>query len=370
MEVVCEHGRIKALTPAGLQPADHEAGWLALALFDLQINGCDGISFNSPRLTADDIHHVVGVCRAHGIAGMCPTLITNAAEALLHGFATLRRVCEEDSNLARAMPAFHLEGPYISPDDGPRGAHPLHHVRPPDWNEFRHFQDAAGGRIRLVTLAPEHAGALPFIEKLTDSGVVVALGHTAATPAVIRDAITAGARLSTHLGNGSHAVLPRHDNYLWEQLASDELWASVIADGHHLPPAVLRCILRVKTPARTILTCDASSIAGLPPGRYRQWDQEFEVLPTGKIVVPGTPFLAGAGVFTDTCVGHILSLGEVSLPDAVDMASARPRQLLGLEPQPLQVGAAADLILFDWRPGREFRIRASIIAGEVAAGVE
>jgi N-acetylglucosamine-6-phosphate deacetylase len=369
VDVVCAEGRITSLAPAGPEAADHEADWIAPALFDLQINGCDGISFNSSRLRPEDVRHVVGVCRRHGIAGLCPTLITNEREALLHGFDTLRRACEEDADLARALPAFHLEGPYISPEDGPRGAHPLRHVRPPDWDEFRRFQDTAGGRIRLVTLAPEHNGALAFIEKLAASGVVVALGHTAATPARIRDAIAAGARLSTHLGNGSHAQLPRHENYLWEQLAADELWASIIADGHHLPPAVLRCILRVKTPARTVLTCDASSLAGRPPGRYREWDQEFEVLPTGRIVVPGTTFLAGSGVFTDACVGHLLALGEVRLADAVDMASARPRQLLGLEPRPLQVGAPADLILFDWQPAA-FRIRTSIIAGGIATGVE
>src|SRR5205807_8371003 len=130
------------------------------------------------------------------------------------------------------------------------------------------LQDAAGGRIRLVTLAPEHEGALAFIDRLVDSGVVVALGHTGASGSRIRDAIRAGARLSTHLGNGCHALLPRHDNYLWEQLAADELWASIICDGHHLPPPVVRCLLRVKTPTRTILTCDAGSLAGLPPGRY------------------------------------------------------------------------------------------------------
>jgi N-acetylglucosamine-6-phosphate deacetylase len=193
--------------------------------------------------------------------------------------------------------------------------------------------------------------------------VVVALGHTAATSACIRAAIDAGARLSTHLGNGSHALLPRHDNYVWEQLAADDLWASVIGDGHHLPPAVLRCILRVKTPARTILTCDASSLAGLPPGRYREWDQELEVLPTGRIIVPGTSFLAGSAAFTDACLGHILSLGEISLADALDIAGARPRQLLGIEARSLQVGSAADLVLFDWQPGAIFRVRATIIAG-------
>lgn len=371
IDLLCEHGRIAHLEPAKSAAGcgvDLEAGWVAPALFDLQINGCDGISFNSPNLRDEEIRRVVAVCRRHGIAALCPTLITNSREALLHGFATIARACEADADLARAMPALHLEGPYISPEDGPRGAHPLCHVRPPDWDEFRRFQDAAGGRIRLVTLAPEHEGALPFIEKLTESGVVVALGHTAATSACIRAAIAAGARLSTHLGNGSHALLPRHDNYLWEQLAAEELWASVISDGHHLPPAVLRCILRAKTPARTIVTCDASSLAGLPPGRYRHWDQELEVRPSGRIVVPGTPFLAGSGVFTDACVGHLLSLGEISLADALDMAGARPRQLLGLEARPLQVGAVADLVLFDWGPGKAFTVRATILAG--AAGRE
>jgi N-acetylglucosamine-6-phosphate deacetylase len=367
LDVCCDRGRIAALTAAGDGPTDIEADWIAPAWFDLQINGCDGISFNSPRLGVDDVRRVVGVCRRHGIGGLCPTLITNAREALIHGFTTLRRACETDAELARALPVFHLEGPYISAEDGPRGAHPLAHVRPPNWDEFRRFQDAAGSRIRLVTLAPELEGALPFIEKLTASGVVVALGHTAATGACIRAAIAAGARLSTHLGNGSHALLPRHDNYLWEQLAADELWASVISDGHHLPPAVLRCVLRVKTPERTIVTCDASSLAGLPPGRYREWEQEFEVLASGRIVVPGTSFLAGSGVFTDACIAHLLSLGEVSLADAVDVAGARPRRLLGLEARTLTVGATADLVLFDWQPGQTFAVRATILDGRLAA---
>jgi N-acetylglucosamine-6-phosphate deacetylase len=370
MDVACADGRIAGLTPAGAGPVDAEAGWLAPALFDLQINGCEGVSFNSPSLDTEGIRRVLRACRRHGIGALCPTLITNSRDALLHGFATLRAACDADADLARALPAFHLEGPYISPEDGPRGAHPRRHVRPPDWDEFRRFQDAAGGRIRLVTLAPELDGALPLIEKLVASGVVVALGHTAATVARIRDAVRAGARLSTHLGNGSHAVLPRHDNYVWEQLAADELWASVISDGHHLPPAVLKCILRVKTPARTVLTCDASSLAGLPPGRYREWDQEFEVQPGGRVVVPGTAYLAGSGVFTDACVGHAARAAGVSLAEAIDMASERPRRLLGLEPRPLTAGAPADLVLFDWQPGADLDVRATVIAGEVAARVQ
>jgi N-acetylglucosamine-6-phosphate deacetylase len=363
VEIVSDGGTIQSVGAPGPAAPDHEAGWVAPGFFDLQINGCDGHSFNSERLTVDTVRHVVNVCRRHGVLGLCPTLVTNSRAALVHGFSILRQACEMDRDVAAAVPAIHLEGPYISADDGPRGAHPRQHVRPPDWDEFRLFQEAARGRIRLVTLAPEWDGALRFIEQLVAAGVVVSLGHTAATGARIRDAIRAGARLSTHLGNGCHALLPRHDNYLWEQLAADELWASIICDGHHLPPAVVRCMLRVKTPARTILTCDASSLAGLPPGRYQEWGQDFDILPTGKIVVPGTSFLAGSGVFTDVCIGHVIRVAAVSLGDAVDMAGAQPRRLLGLPARRLEPGDPADLVLFDWEPGTDLHVRATVSTG-------
>ena len=354
---VSHNGRfMSAGRPDPAAAPDREAGWAAPALFDLQVNGCCGVSFTSPGLTTDAIRHVVQVCRRHGIAGLCPTLITQSAETLLHGFTVVRRACESDAEIARAVPALHLEGPYISPVDGARGAHPRCHVRPPDWDEYRRFQEASGGRIRLLTLAPEHDGALSFIEKLTASGVVAAIGHTLASAARLRDAVLAGARLSTHLGNGCPATLPRHDNPIWEQLANDALWASVICDGWHLPAAVARCILRVKTPARTVLTCDASSLAGLPPGLHREGDQEWEVLPSGKVIVPGTDYLAGSGVFTDACVGWAVRNAGVSLRDAVDMASARPRELLGLP------DAGSDLVLFESEPGDAFRVTTTVTA--------
>lgn len=363
VEITCEAGRITSVGPAP-SGARADAGWIAPALFDLQVNGCDGHSFNSEKLTADTVRHVVTVCRRHGIGGLCPTLVTNGFEALAHGMATIRLACESDRALAAAVPAIHLEGPYISAEDGPRGAHPKAHVRPPDWDEFCRLQDAAGGRIRLLTLAPEHEGAARFIERLVASGVVVAIGHTAANAAQIQDAIRAGAKLSTHLGNGSHAVLPRHENYIWEQLAADELWASIICDGHHLPASVARCIVRVKTPARTVLTCDASSLAGLPPGRYQEWGQDFEIQPNGKVCVAGTSYLAGSGDFTDRCVGNAIRFTGVSLAEAVDMAGAGPRELLRLPSCRLEAGQPADLLLFDWEPGGDFLVRSTVIGGE------
>jgi N-acetylglucosamine-6-phosphate deacetylase len=225
------------------------------------------------------------------------------------------------------IPGYHLEGPFISPVDGYRGAHPLPHVREPDWDEFRKYQDGANGRIKLVTLAPELPGALHLIERLTKSGVVVALGHTAADGNTIRDAVRAGAKLSTHLGNGCPVQLHRHSNPIWEQLAEDGLAASIIADGHHLPPAVLKVLLRSKT--NIILTSDLGSLAGLPPGIYREWDQALEVMADGRIVLAGTPYLAGAAKTLDECVGNVARI--VGHDFARSMAVAAPRQLLGLQ---------------------------------------
>jgi N-acetylglucosamine-6-phosphate deacetylase len=365
IEITCNGGLIDAIGPQTREPADLEASWVAPALFDLQINGCAGRSFNSDRLSVEDVHHVIATCRRHGVAGFCPTLVTNALGALVHGLTILRQACESDPLVETAIPVFHLEGPSVSAEDGPRGAHPRRFIRPPDWDEFRRLQEAAGGRIRLVTLAPEHEGALRFIENLVAAGVVVGIGHTAASGARIREAIVAGARLSTHLGNGAHALLPRHDNYIWEQLAADELWASIICDGHHLPPAVVRSIVRVKTPARTILICDASSLAGLPAGHYHEWDQDLDVLPEGKIVVAGTNYLAGSSTFTDWCVGNVMRFGGVSLPNAVEMASARPRELLKLPPQRLEPGSPAELVFFDLSDSGEFRVAATVRATDL-----
>jgi N-acetylglucosamine-6-phosphate deacetylase len=366
VEVACQGGTVCSLGPPGAGPADYEAGWLAPALFDLQINGCGGVGFAAPGLDAGKIWDMVRLLRRHGIGSFCPTLITNSHEAILAGCRALRLACDKDAKLAEALAAIHIEGPYICPEDGPRGAHPRQYVRKPNWDEFCRWQEAAGGRIRLVTLAPELEGAIAFIERLASAGVVVALGHTAAGREEIQAAIAAGARLSTHLGNGTHAMLARHENYVWEQLAADALDASIICDGHHLPPAVVRCLVRAKGIGRIILTCDASTLAGLPPGRYREWEQDIEVLPGGRVVLTGTPYLAGSGVFLDSCVDGVMRFADVPLREGIDMAGARPRALLGLPPCRLEPGMPAHLVLFDWEPGSNFRVVKTVIGEDVA----
>jgi N-acetylglucosamine-6-phosphate deacetylase len=324
--------------------------WFAPGMCDLQINGAQGIAFNNSHLQAEDVATITSVCRAHGMTQYCPTLITDSQETVSQALKAVVIARESLDSLKHAIAGIHLEGPYISPEDGPRGAHPKIHVRDPDWDEFQSWQDDAQGLIKLVTLAPERPGAIEFIEKLSNSGVRVAIGHTSATPEQIRTAVAAGASISTHLGNGCHAVISRHDNYLWAQLADDSLTASMIADGDHLPVDVMKVILRCKTPQRLFLTCDASPLAGLAPGRYSIWGTEYEIDQNRKITVPGTPYLAGSGHFLDHCLTVLLNRVGVTVRDVIDMSAILPRQILGISVPEIEVGKPAELFLFKWQP--------------------
>jgi N-acetylglucosamine-6-phosphate deacetylase len=324
-----------------------ELPYVSPGLFDIQINGYNGMWFSSPALTTDQVVSVTQALVSKSVARYFPTLITNSFEALHHGFSTLRQACAQSSLVNDCVAGYHLEGPYISAEDGPRGAHPLQHVRAADYDEFEKLQNASGGRIRLVTLAAEVDNAVPFIQQCTANGVVVALGHSAADTDQIQAAVAAGARLSTHLGNGAHAVLPRHPNYLWDQLADDNLWASIIADGWHLPTSVLKCVLRCKSISQTILTCDVSGFGGCPPGTYAEGDVDVEVLDDGRIVVAGQrQFLAGSGAITGDCVVHMISTCGLSLHDAIRMATVNPAVLFDEPPPELEIGAVATLSLF------------------------
>ena len=362
--------RIRSVEPAWPDSPVDNWPYVAPGLFDLQINGYGGTWFSTQGITAEQ---VVAALQPHfrfGITRLCPTLITNSFEALADGFCAIREACERHDWVERMVAGCHLEGPYISKEDGPRGAHPLAHVRPADWDEFCRWQEISGGRIRLVTLAPEVAGAIEFIRKAVEAGIVVAIGHTAAEPEQIAAAVDAGARLSTHLGNAAHGTIRRHPNYIWEQLGQPRLWASIITDGHHLPASVVRSIIGVKTTRKTIITCDAAGLAGCPPGIYDEGDVKVEVLEDGRLVIAGQrQLLAGSGVQTDICVSEAISMAGLALGDAIEMASGNPARLLGLEEVRLQRGAPADLIVFRYAgPGSRLQILATVAAGQVRFG--
>ena len=307
-------------------------------LFDLQVNGFGGIDFNAPDLTADRVEEALQHMRATGVTRCLPTLITSSFERFAASARVLSRVTSP------AVAGIHMEGPYVSPEDGARGAHPREHVRPAAIDDFNRRQDAAGGRIVLVTLAPEVAGAVRLVEHLVRSGVRVAIGHTAATPGQIADAIGAGATLATHLGNGCAHMLPRHPNVIWELLAADAVVASLIVDGHHLPPATVKAMVRAKGARRTILVTDAVAAAGCAPGAYSIGGVTTELSADGRVSLPGTPYLAGSALTLERAIANMVRFTGLSIDDVIPMASTIPATYLGTTTDGRAVG--------DWDPER------------------
>ena len=359
-------GRIASLSRCSkTNRPDLHADLIAPAYFDLQINGALGVNLTSSTLTLHDIERVIEACADHGIAAFCPTIITSSNDTILHSMQTLAKACESHPGIQQSMPCFHLEGPFLSPDDGPRGAHPRQHVQAPNWDLVKRWQHAAGGRIKLLTLAPELPGALPLIETLVKHQIIPAIAHSTASPPIIRDAIAAGARLSTHLGNGCARLIPRHDNPLWEQLASDELQASFIPDGHHLPWSLVRCILRCKSLERLIITCDASPLAGLPPGKFSNWEQEVEITSDGKCLLAKQGVLAGSWDFTDTCIEKLMLHQQLSYHEVHPLASDHPRKLLNLPVPTLENNQPANLVLLTKDAAGNLKHSHSIIQGKL-----
>ncbi len=363
-----EAGRIVEISPA----TEREGlPIVAPGLVDLQVNGYGGIEFNSPELTVDQVAQAALAHDQFGVTSFLATCTTDAFDLLARSFRIIAQARQERPEVAVRIPGIHLEGPYISTADGPRGAHPLKHVRPPNWDEFQRLQEAAEDGIRLLTVSPEYDNAPDFIAKVAGSGVLIAIGHTAATSDQIRAAVDAGARMSTHLGNGAHPLIRRHPNYIWDQIAEDRLTASLIVDGHHLPPAVIQTVLRAKTPHRCVLVSDITALAGMPAGRYSTGLGEVELLPTGKLVPAGQPeLLAGASLPLHGCVPLAMQLAGVDLATAVDLASLQPAELIGLDSGRLEIGAKATLTLFQLPDdlSQPLRIRATLHAGEVAFG--
>ncbi len=295
-------------------------------LFDLQVNGFGGIDFNGQGLTESRVAEALERMRATGVTRCLPTLITSSFEQ----FAAAARVISRMSHPAIA--GIHMEGPYLSAEDGPRGAHPKQHIASASVEDFRRRQDAAGGRIVLVTLAPEVAGALALVEHLVRSNVRVAIGHSAATPQQIGDAVAAGATLATHLGNGCAQMLPRHPNVIWELLAADAVYASLIVDGHHLPPATVKTMIRAKGASRTILVTDAIAAAGCAPGRYTIGGVDCELGADGRVSLTGTPYMAGSALTMDRAIARTVRVTGLPLDTVVAMASTIPAAFIGSSP--------------------------------------
>lgn len=326
--------------------------WIAPGFIDLQVNGFAGVDYNSPQSTPEEIERSIGVLFSTGVTRFFPTVITGDPAKMVAALANLA-AARESIEHGSAMEAFHVEGPYISAEEGPRGAHPLQWVRPPDLDEFRRWQDAARGQVRLVTLSPEWPAAPRYIEMLVREGVVASIGHTSATSAQIEDAVRAGATLSTHLGNGAHAVMPRW-NYIWDQLAEDRLAASFIVDGIHAPDHFLRPALRAKGIERSVLVTDAVMPAMCAPGNYWLGEVAVELKEDHRVVLAGgSSRLAGSSLRMDRAIQNVMRATGVSLLEAVTMATINPARVgrVVSRQRGLRNGERADMVRFRMEDG-------------------
>jgi N-acetylglucosamine-6-phosphate deacetylase len=340
--------------------------YVAAGFIDLQVNGYDGVDYNSPDTPHEDIARSIRVQIAAGTTRLLPTVITGSREGML---GSLKNLYAAKKALPEgvAMEGFHVEGPHIAAEEGPRGAHPIQHVRPPDVDEYRRWQDATDGLVKIVTLAPEWPGAPAYIEALVRDGVTVAIGHTAAQREHIQAAVAAGATLSTHLGNGAHSVLPRHPNYLWEQLAEDRLNADFIGDGIHIGQSFLKVAIRAKGVERSILVTDASAPAGAKPGRYMLGDQPVDLTEDDRVVLAGQTRLAGSALKMYRGVENLMKLAGLTLEEALTMATRNPARVgrIAGRQRGLLPGDRADFIVFDFDAvTKSIQIRETWIGGE------
>jgi N-acetylglucosamine-6-phosphate deacetylase len=343
VEIEFDH-LIREIRPVA--PAEDQM-WLAPGFVDIQVNGFAGLDFNDPGASIGQIALALDTILTTGVTRCLPTVITGGPDDMLQCLRNLRQA-QRELPWGRAIAGFHVEGPYIEPEDGPRGAHPRRWVRPPDIAEFHRWQDATDGHIRLITLSPHWPEAPGYIRAITNAGVAASIGHTGATAGQIAAAVDAGATLSTHLGNGAHGVMRRHPNYIWDQLAEDRLSASFIVDGIHLGQAFLRTALRAKMVQRAVLVTDASAPAGAEPGRYRLGEQDADLTSDGRVVLAGTDKLAGSALRMNEGVANMVRLGGLSLRDAVQTATVNPARIvkLGGRLQGLKPGDAADIVAF------------------------
>ncbi len=339
---------------------------LAPGFIDIQVNGFAGVDYCSPDASAEEIGRSIRMLYTTGVTRFFPTVITGSRENMVGALRNLARAKKAIPE-GPSMEGFHVEGPHISPEDGPRGAHPAHCVRPPDIDEFRRWQDAAEGDVRLVTVSPEWPGTPAYVDQLKREGVVVSIGHTKATPEQIADTVKAGATLSTHLGNGAHSMLARHPNYIWEQLADDRLTASFIVDGIHLGRAFLTVALRAKGIERAVLVTDAVMPAGCEPGPYMLGEVEVELHADGSVRLRGGTRLAGSALTMDHALANVMRLAGVSLRQAIVMATINPARAgrIASRRRGISVADKADLVLFDFdRATGDIRVRETFVGGE------
>jgi len=306
-------------------------------LVDLQVNGYRGVDFSGDDLTVESLARACRELLSTGTTAFLPTLITSPAEIYERNLPIIAEVLGRDEFRGRVL-GIHLEGPFISRQDGARGAHTAQWVRTPEPAYLDELIHLADGKVRLLTIAADQEGAEELTRHAVGRGITVSVGHHMATERDLERLVKAGAKALTHLGNGVPALLDRHSNPVWAGLANDDLWAMVIADGHHLPPALLKTILRAKGPERCIVISDASPLAGLSPGTYRSMGADVVLAESGRLYNPATGYMAGSSATMPQCAEYLRTLGLLNHDDLVRVCFANPLRLIGCTAEGIVLG--------------------------------
>jgi len=364
IRIIVEDGRIEKIErveDSGNLP------YVSPGFLDMQVNGFLGIDYSLENLESGQVRTLVSHLGKSGTTHHVPTFVTMPHSRLLRNLRITCRAIHDSQIVRDSIVGFHIEGPFISPEDGPRGAHDKKFVREAEFRLFEEWQEAAEGLIKLITVARETKGALDFIKAVAATGVKVAIGHTGASPEQIREAIQAGATISTHLGNGSYTQIPRLRNYIWEQLAADELRAGIICDGYHLPGSVVKVFARAKGLERLILVSDVALLGGYSPGIYKWGDLDVEVFKDGHLGLPGTTVLAGAAHLLDWDIARFMEFTGCTLLQAISMCTRQPAQYLGMDIKAYEdfiPGKEANLCLFSYKQGdQRLHVERTMLAG-------
>lgn len=357
LEVDIEAGRILRVATAASGPAprrviDLDGGYLVPGFIDCQVNGGGGVLFNNTP-TLEGVRAIAAAHRRYGTTGLLPTLISDDA-------ATMRAAVEAVSAAIRSgvpgVLGIHLEGPYLS--EQRKGTHDAVHFRVPDADELALVTSLSPG-ITLVTLAPERL-PIEVIPALVERGVVVCIGHSAATYEQACAALRQGARGFTHLYNAMSPLQSREPGVVGAALADAESACGVIVDGHHVHAGALRVALAAKPRGTVFLVTDAMPPVGADDPSFELYGEKITAV--DGLCRNAAGALAGSALDMASAVRNTVHLLGVPLDEAVRMASAYPARLLGLDDARGRIapGFVADLAWLD----EDLRVRGTWIAGE------